>query len=115
MAERWRLINSTSAVILIVAVVTLLNLIASVCLLRSDVYSGIQKALQFMLIWVVPLVGASVVLIVWAHDRQSESRDPVNSGEGPWLPGIGPISDTSRPTESFGDGILHDSHGGDGG
>jgi hypothetical protein len=109
------LINSTLAVFLLFSAVTSLNLIASVCLARSGVYSGAQKALQLILVWVIPLVGATVVLSVWAHDRKTASRDPVRSGEGPWLPGIGPMSDSSHPTNSFGDGGAHDGHGGDGG
>jgi hypothetical protein len=54
-----------------------LNLVATVCLMRSAVYSASQKALQMALVWVIPLVGAIFVLSVRAHDRKSASRDPV--------------------------------------
>jgi hypothetical protein len=84
--------------------------------LRSAIYSRTQKALQLILVWVVPLLGATFVLSVWAHDRHSASPDPISSNEAsPWLPGIGPMSDRSHPTSTFGDISTHDGHGGDGG
>ncbi len=92
----------------------ILNVMASACLIRSRVYSSTQKALQLILVWVIPLIGATVVLSVWAHDRKTSSRDPVHTGEGPWLPGIGPMSDSSHPTNSFGDGGAHSGDGGGG-
>jgi hypothetical protein len=61
---------------------------------------------------VIPLIGATVVLSVWAHDRKTSARDQVHTGEGPWLPGIGPMSDSSHPTNSFGDGGTHSGDGG---
>jgi hypothetical protein len=109
--SRLKLINATITLALL-SVFAILNITASVCLIRSRVYSSTQKALQIILVWLIPLVGATVVLSVWAHDRKTSSRDPVHSGEGPWLPGIGPMSDSSHPTNSFGDG---GAHGGDGG
>jgi hypothetical protein len=109
------LINSTLAVSILLTAVTLPNLIASVCLTQSAVYTRRQKVLQMVLVWVVPLVGAVFVLSVWAHDRMSAARDPARSDEGPWLPGIGPMSDNSHPTSSFGDLGTHDGQGGNGG
>jgi hypothetical protein len=100
------LINATITLALLSAF-AILNVMASACLIRSRVYSRAQKALQLIVIWVIPLVGAAVVLSVWAHDRKTYSRDPAHSGEGQWLPGIGPISDSSHPTSSFGDGGTH--------
>jgi hypothetical protein len=84
---------STEALLFfLMTVATLLNLVATVCLMRSDVYSAFQKTLQLALAWTVPLIGAILVLSVWAHDRESASRDPVRHDEEPWLPGIGPES-----------------------
>ena len=94
-------------------VATLLNLVATVCVMRSDVYSASQKALQAMLVWLLPLIGAIWVIGVWAHDRKSASRDPDRHGEGPWLPGIGPESDRVHHGDGFG-GSSHEGHGGDG-
>jgi len=115
-AARCQLINSTLAAFLFFAAVTLPNLVATVCLIRSAIYSCTQKTLQLILVWVVPLLGATVVLSVWAHDRKSASSDPVRSNEAsPWLPGIGPMSDRSHPTSTFGDISTHDGLSGDGG
>ena len=69
-------------------IVVVLNLVATVYLMPSAVYSGSQKTLQLVLIWVLPFVGAILVISVWAHDRKSASRDPVRNDEGPWLPGF---------------------------
>jgi len=85
---------------------------ASACLIRSRVYSNSQKALQLILVWVIPLIGATVVLSVWAHDRKTSLSSPAHSAEGPWLPGIGPMSDSSHPTSSFGDAGTHGVDGG---
>jgi hypothetical protein len=109
------LVNSTVPLFLFfLTVVVVLNLAATVCLMPSAVYSAAQKALQLMLIWVLPLVGAILVLSVWVHDRKSASRDPIRSGEGPWLPGIGPERDRGHHGGGFGDGAGHDGHGGGG-
>jgi hypothetical protein len=92
-----------------------LNLVATVCLMRSAVYSASQKTLQMVLVWVIPLVGAIFVLSVWAHDRKSSSRDPVRYGKGPWLPGIGPENEHRHHGDSVGESGGHDGHGGDAG
>jgi hypothetical protein len=92
-----------------------LNLVATVCLMRSAVYSAPQKMLQMVLVWVIPLVGAIFVLSVWAHDRKSASRDPVRYGEGPWLPGIGPKNEHRHHGDGVGESGSHDGYGGDAG
>ena len=79
------------------------------------VYSTPQKTAQLALVWMIPLVGAILVLSVWDHDRKSASRDSVRYDEGPWLPGIGPESDREYNGDNFGDGASHDGHGGDSG
>jgi hypothetical protein len=108
------LINSTLAVSVLLTTITLPNLVASVFLMQSAVYTRRQKVSQMMLVWVVPLVGAVFVLSVWAHDRKSAARDSARSDEGPWLPGISPMSDSSHPTSTFGDLGTHDGQGGNG-
>jgi hypothetical protein len=92
--------------------VVVLNVVATVGLMASAMYSTSQRTLQLVLIWVLPFVGALLVLTVLAHDRKSASRDPVHNDEGPWLPGIGPESDPGHHGGGFGDGA---SHGGDSG
>jgi hypothetical protein len=109
------LVNSATAVFLFLLVVAAaLNLVATVCLLRSDLYTPTQKALQSVLIWVIPMVGAVWVLIVWVHDRKSTARDPFRDDERYWMPGMGPESDRVHRGDSLG-GSGHDGHGGDGG
>ena len=110
------MVNSTVALYLVfLTVVVVLNLVATVCLIPSAVYSGSQKTLQLVLIWVLPFVGAILVISVWAHDRKSTLRDPVRNDEGPWLPGIGPESDRAHHGGGFGEGASHDGHSGDSG
>jgi hypothetical protein len=109
------LVNSAVAVFLLLTAFVVLNLVATVCLMQSAVYSATQKALQLVLVWVIPLVGSIFVLSVWAHDRKSASRDPVLHGEGPWLPGIGPENEHRHPGDSIGESGSHDGHGGDAG
>ena len=109
------MVNSTVALYFVfLTIVVVLNLVATVCLMPSDVYSTSQKTLQLVLIWVLPFVGSILVLTVLAHDRKSASPDLVRNDEGPWLPGIGSMSDSSHPTSSFGD-VGTPGHGGDGG
>jgi hypothetical protein len=80
------------------------NIVASALVVQSEIYSSAQKGLQLALVWLLPLLGAAVVLVVWAHDQKYTLRDTVRSGEdSAWLPGIGPTSD------------VHDGHGSDGG
>jgi hypothetical protein len=105
---------TTKFFLLLLVVAIALNLVATVCVMRSDIYSASQKTLQAMLAWLLPLIGAILVLSVWAHNRKSASRDPVRHGEGPWLPGIGPESDNVHHGGSFG-GSSHEGHAGDGG
>lgn len=73
-----------------------LNLVATVCVLRATAYSGSQKMLQWTLTWVIPLFGATLVLVVWTHDRMTSSRDSLRHLEKPWLPGSGLSSDQSH-------------------
>jgi hypothetical protein len=112
---RFNSMNRRDVFILLLTVAIVLNLIATVCLMRSAVYSTSQKRLQLALVWAVPLVGAILVLSVWAHDRKSASRDPVRYDEGSWLAGIGPENDHGKHRGSLGDSSSHDGHGADGG
>jgi ABC-type nickel/cobalt efflux system permease component RcnA len=101
-------------VFLILAALTVASLAATACLLRSDNFTDTQKALQLILVWLVPLLGATFVLSVWAHDRQSESHGHSRSEDATqWLPGIGHMSDTSHPASTFGDVSTHDGQGRD--
>ena len=109
------MVNSTLAAFLLLSAFVILNLVATVCLVQSAFYGAAQKALQLVVVWVIPLVGAVFVLSIWAHDRKPVSRDPVLNGEGPWLPGIGPENEHRHPGNSMADSGSHDGHGGDSG
>ena len=91
------------------------NIIASALVMQSEIHSSVQKGLQLALVWLLPLLGAAVVLVVWAHDQKRTLQNAVRSGEdSAWLPSIGPTSDVSHPTETLGDS-SHDGHSSDGG
>lgn len=53
-------ISSTAVLIFAVG----LNLAVTVCVIRSMAYSVTQKVLQSFLVWMLPLLGATLVLIV---------------------------------------------------
>jgi hypothetical protein len=56
------------------ALVAALDLVATVRLMRSDVYSSGQKTAQCFLVWAFPLLGAIVVLSVLNPPREPESN-----------------------------------------
>jgi hypothetical protein len=58
------------------SLVVALNLVATVRLMRSEVYSAKQKAVQVVLIWFIPLVGAMVVLGVLNPPREPQRNRP---------------------------------------
>jgi hypothetical protein len=104
-------------VFLLLTGLVVLNLVATFCLMQSAVYTASHKGLQFVLVWVIPLVGATLVLTIWAHDRRSASRDPERNREGlPWLAGIGPETENRHHAHNPGDtGHGHEGQGGDAG
>jgi hypothetical protein len=68
---------------LIVAVISIslillasLNVVATVRLVRSDVYSAKQRVAQYIVIWAMPLVGAIVVISVLSPPREPERNRP---------------------------------------
>jgi hypothetical protein len=67
---RCPLVNSTVAVFLLLTALVIPNLVAIVCLMQSAVYSATQRALQLMLVWVIPLVGP---VFVWAGDSMGDN------------------------------------------
>jgi hypothetical protein len=90
--------HPTAIVFLVIAGIAIVNFVASVCVMRSAIYSNAQKGLQIAFVWVVPLLGAAVVLGVWAHDRNSVSGDSASSGEG--SPCSITTSSTAMPADS---------------
>ncbi|MEW8464078.1 MAG: hypothetical protein AB2655_05860 [Candidatus Thiodiazotropha endolucinida] len=71
--------NKSMAEILIfvaLAIVLYLSISASVHLAKSDMYSKSQKVAQYLLIWLVPFIGAGVVLSILM-----EEPGPTRRGE----------------------------------
>src|SRR5450432_1526473 len=99
---------ATVATSVVISVVGLLNVIATVMLVRSDFETPLQKVLQLVLVWIVPFVGSIIVIAVLrgaSSDYNPRFRSDSASDVG--LPGTGPMS------ESFGG--HHGGHGDVGG
>jgi hypothetical protein len=78
---------------LLIAVVVLVNVIASVAVLRVSVFSTQQRLLQLVLIWFVPIIGA-VVCAAFASSQALgpaplNKMDPLYDRGAPEGPGIG--------------------------
>lgn len=56
--------------LLILALIVSMNVAATVAACRDEYAEGRQKALQIMIVWIVPLVGALVVLAVHRKPEQ---------------------------------------------
>jgi membrane protease YdiL (CAAX protease family) len=69
--------ESMRIMVLIVLVVLLAaNVWATSVVLRSATAAPAQKALQSLLVWLVPLIGAVVVIVFHRLDRRSQGPDP---------------------------------------
>jgi hypothetical protein len=95
----------------------ILSLVATKMLIRSDFESRFQKSVQMILIWVIPFIGAILVIAVLSQSRVRLTR-PLNGSDGgnTWMPGMGPESSSreSGHHSDWGNGD-HGGHGGDGG
>ena len=82
--------------LLLVAVVAVVNVVASVVVLRAPVFSLSQRLLQLGFIWLVPIIGA-VVCMAFASSQalgpaSPSTMDPLylpSDGGAPDGPGIG--------------------------
>jgi hypothetical protein len=71
--------------------VVLLNLLATVFIARSDFGTALQKTLQLLFTWAVPLVGAIIIIsVLKATHPKSERRYDSGSMGKEQMPGIGP-------------------------
>ena len=62
-------------VLIVIAITLLANLLASRAVLFDDGVTNSQKALQLVLVWLVPLIGAGVVIsLVGSHHSREELR-----------------------------------------
>ena len=95
--------------------VLLLDVTATVLLVRSAVATPRQKALQLVFIWAIPFLG-SIVVIAILREPISTPGGRVSSGSGEqWLAGIGPESDSHRGHHGEHSGGDNFGHGGDAG
>jgi Phospholipase_D-nuclease N-terminal len=83
-----------TVVLLGAVVLVLLNLLASVRVLRSDLTSLVQRAAWLLLVWLVPVVGAVLALQI-STDSGIAAPKPQSgeTGSQVWPPGIGPDED----------------------
>jgi hypothetical protein len=95
--------------------VVLLDVTATVLLVRSTVATPLQKILQLALAWAFPLVG-SIIVIAVIKETISTTRSRLKPGSGDeWLPGMGPQSDASSGHHGHHGGGSDVGHGGDAG
>ena len=96
------------------ALVVLLNLVATVLIVRSDFETPLQKVLQLIFVWLIPLVGSTIVIAVLKAGR-SDRKPRFDSGASGdvWMPGMGPESEGGRG--HHGEGSGYSGHGGDAG
>jgi hypothetical protein len=94
----------------------LLNVAASLLLLRSTVATPVQKALQLVFVWAVPFVGSIIVIAVLKETVSNpRSRRDFCSTSEVWLPGIGPDSGSAGAHHLEHTGSSEAGHGGDAG
>jgi hypothetical protein len=82
-------------------------------LIRSDFESRFQKSAQMILIWVIPFVGAILVIAVLSQSKV-RLMHPLNGSEGgdTWMPGMDPESSRESGHHSHSGDSAHGAHGG---
>jgi hypothetical protein len=99
------------------ALMVLLNVAATVFIVRSDFETPLQKVLQFIFAWLIPLVGSTIVIAVLqgARSHRKPRFDSGASGDV-WMPGMGPEPEGARGHHGgHGDGSGYAGHGSDAG
>jgi hypothetical protein len=71
--------------IIVVMIVILLNVRASLLILRSPFWEGQRKAIQLVFVWLVPFIGALIAMQV------SKDNEAFRSGQVWADPGFNPI------------------------
>ena len=91
--------------LVILGSVVLLDVVATVLLIRSSVPTPVQKTLQVVFIWIVPLIGSIAVIAILKETISTPRRHRGSGSSGnEGLPGIGPESESFRG--------HHGDHGG---
>jgi hypothetical protein len=96
---------------------TILNVVATAMLLRSDFESRFQKTAQCVLIWLLPVVGVILVMAILINSK-TVWRSPLSSDASGTSSFPGSDGDLNRPSgnqsDPWGGGGGH-GHGGGGG
>jgi hypothetical protein len=92
-----------ASIVATVILAVLLDVVTTLRVARSDVYTGVQKSLQIVVIWTVPLAGAGVVLLVMMSDRMIPK--PRRSSDA---------GDINAYAGGYGNGEGRSNHGGSG-
>src|SRR5712664_3279650 len=87
-----------------IGLTVLLNLVATVMLVRSDFETPLQRAIQLAFIWVVPFVGTIIVIAILRG-----ARADIKTG------GDSNLSDAFRSLGGPESDTFSDHHGGHGG
>ena len=77
-----------SIFILSVAAIVIINSIATMTCLNSKEFSSSQKSSQILLIWLIPLIGAAIIIMFLREDSKpskpnsQHSVNPSSYGDG---------------------------------
>ncbi len=69
-------------IIILIALLVVLNIYASFKLLRSIVFENIQKIFQIIIIWLLPFIGAALILLFLKDDQTPRGPRNPNDGQG---------------------------------
>ena len=67
---------------IVATVIVLLNIYATVRLWRSDSFNQFQKTAQSVIVWLLPVVGAVMVIAFIKEDETPKGPDNPNNGQG---------------------------------
>jgi len=84
---------TTALFVFLLVAIGLLNIIATLAVRRDEYSEPLQKALQILLVWLVPILGALLVLAVHRKPEKASGRyrsgsDPVGDDFGTQRPGV---------------------------
>ena len=93
----------------------ILNVVATTMLARSNFESRFQKSAQMILIWLVPFVGATLVIAVLSQSNARLKPLSNSDANANSIPGIGPESNRDAGHLGHWGDSGYGGHGGDGG
>ena len=69
-------------ILISIALLVALNLYASLKLLRRSEFENVQKVFQIIIIWLIPLIGAVLILLFIKDDHTPKGPRNPNDGQG---------------------------------